>query len=137
MDWLIERGWDAIRVRQVVLVAGTVCGLGIFGAANTHSAQQALIWISISIGGVSAAAPIGWSIPSLIAPRASVGTVGGIANFASQISAICAPVLTGYIFQATHSFAYAFAVAAAYILAGIFGYTVLMGPIEPMNLEQA
>jgi len=136
-DHLIQRGFNANRVRKTILVSGMTFGLGIFGAAYTHSTLTALIWISISIGGVSAAAPIGWSIPSLIAPRASVGTVGGIANFASQISAICAPVLTGYIFQATHSFAWAFAVAAAYIVVGIFGYTVLMGPIEQMDLDSA
>ena len=136
-DSLIQRGFNPNRVRKTILVTGMTFGLGIFGAAYTHSTLTALIWISISIGGVSAAAPIGWSIPSLIAPRASVGTVGGIANFASQISAICAPVLTGYIFQATHSFAWAFAVAAAYIVVGIFGYTVLMGPIEQMDLDSA
>jgi len=42
---------------------------------------QALLWISMSIGGLSAAAPVGWSIPALITPRASVGKVGGIVNF--------------------------------------------------------
>ena len=66
---LIQRGWDASRVRKFILVGGTACGLGIVGAANPHSAHQALIWISISIGGLSAASPVGWSIPSLIAQQ--------------------------------------------------------------------
>ena len=97
VDSLIHRGLDASGVRKIVLVGGTMCGLGIFGAASAHRAQQALIWISISIGGLSAAAPVGWSIPSLIASRANVGKVGGIMNFSNQLSGIAAPVITGYL----------------------------------------
>ena len=135
VDVLIARGWDASVVRKSILIAGTACGLGILGAANTHSPITALIWISISIGGLSAASPIGWSVPSLIAPRSSVGKVGGIINFSNQISGICAPIITGYVVAATHSFAWAFGVSAAYLLIGIAGYIFLLGRIEPMPTE--
>jgi MFS transporter, ACS family, D-galactonate transporter len=135
VDVLIARGWDASVVRKSILIAGTACGLGILGAANTHSPVTALIWISISIGGLSAASPIGWSVPSLIAPRSSVGKVGGIINFSNQISGICAPIITGYVFAATHSFAWAFGVSAVYLLIGIAGYIFLLGRIEPMPTE--
>ncbi len=135
VDALIERGWNASSVRRCVLVGGTACGLGILGAANTHSATTALVWISISIGGLSAASPVGWSIPSLIAPRSSVGRVGGIINFSNQLSGICAPVITGYVVAARQSFAWAFGVSAAYLVVGIAGYIFLLGRIEPMPTE--
>jgi ACS family D-galactonate transporter-like MFS transporter len=130
VDFLIARGWDANRVRKIVLVGGTAFGLGILGAAHAHDATQALLWISISISGLSAAAPVGWSIPSLIAPRGSVGKVGGIMNFSNQLSGIAAPIVTGYVVSATHSFAWAFAISAGYLLIGIAGYIVLLGRIE-------
>lgn len=129
---LIHRGWDASRVRQGVLVAGTAFGLGIFGAARAHSPASAVFWISISLGGLSAASPVGWSIPSLIAPTGSVGTLGGIMNFCNQLSAIIAPIITGYIAAKTHSFAWAFAAAAAYLVLGIAGYIFWLGRIEPI-----
>ena len=132
VEALIEHGFDANRVRKFVLVGGTICGLGILGAARTHSAAIALIWISISIGGLSSAAPVGWSIPSLIAPRSSVGKVGGIINFSNQISGISAPIITGYLVAAHESFAWAFGVSAAYLLVGIAGYLFLLGRIEPI-----
>jgi MFS family permease len=135
VDALIERGWNANSVRKSVLVGGTACGLGILGAANTHSAMTALIWISISIGGLSAASPVGWSIPSLIAPRSSVGKVGGIINFSNQLSGIGAPIITGYLVAARHSFAWAFGVSAVYLLIGIAAYIFLLGRIEPMPAE--
>jgi MFS transporter, ACS family, D-galactonate transporter len=135
-DALIQRGWDANRVRKTILIGGMACGLGILGAANPHSPLSALLWISLSIGGLSAAAPIGWSIPSLITPRSSVGSVGGIMNFSNQISGITAPILTGYIVQSLHSFAWAFAVAACYLVVGIGAYIFLLGRVEPMFPNQ-
>jgi MFS family permease len=134
---LIKKGWNASRVRQVILITGTAMGLGILGAAHAHTASRALIWISISIGGLSAAAPVCWSVPSLIAPRSAVGRVGGIMNFSNQLSGIAAPVITGYLFTATHSFAAPFIAAAAYLVIGLAGYAFLLGPIQPWSTKEA
>jgi ACS family D-galactonate transporter-like MFS transporter len=133
-DALIQRGWDASKVRRTILIGGTTCGLGILGAAHVHSPIPALLWISLSIGGLSAASPIGWSIPSLITPRNSVGSVGGIMNFSNQISGIVAPILTGYLVQTLHSFTWAFGVATIYLLIGISAYILFLGKIELMPL---
>ena len=130
VDELIRRGWNANRVRKTTLIVGTACGLGILGAAHAHTPARALIWISISIGGLSAASPVGWTIPSLIVPRSSVGSVGGIINFSNQLSGIAAPIVTGYLVAAHQSFALAFGVSAIYLLIGIAGYIFLLGKIE-------
>jgi ACS family D-galactonate transporter-like MFS transporter len=133
-DHLIRRGYDSSRVRKSFLVFGLACGMGILGAAHAHTAIRALFWISISLGGLAAAAPIGWSIPSIIAPRGAVGRVGGIVNFSNQLSGIAAPAITGFIVAATHSFAGAFIAAAVYLLLGIASYLLLLGRIEPIPL---
>jgi MFS family permease len=130
VDKLIQQGHDASLVRRAILIGGTTLGLGMLGAAYAQSATTALIWISVAIGGLSAAAPVAWSLPSLIAPRESVGTVGGIMNFGSQLSAISAPIATGYIASITHSFFWAFGAAAAFLVAGIAGYAFLLARIE-------
>ncbi|HET8925295.1 MAG TPA: MFS transporter [Candidatus Acidoferrum sp.] len=132
VDFLIQRGWSPVRVRQIVLIGGTSLGLGILGAARAHTPAAALFWVSISIGGLAAASPVAWSIPSLIAPRESAGTLGGIVNFCSQLSAIAAPIVTGYVIKATHSFSGAFAAATAFLLIGIAGYVFLLGRMEPI-----
>lgn len=130
VDKLVQQGRDASRVRQVILIAGTAFGLGMIGAAYTQRTTTAVVWISLAIGGLSAAAPVGWSVPSLIAPRESVGTLGGILNFGNQLSAIAAPIATGYIAQATHSFFWAFGAATAFLVVGIAAYVFLLGRIE-------
>jgi MFS family permease len=132
VNFLIQRGWNSSRVRQAVLVGGTSFGLGIFGAAGAHTPGNAVFWMSVSLGGLAAASPVCWSIPSLIAPEGSVGRLGGILNFGNQLSAIAAPIATGYIADRTHSFAWAFAVATAFLLVGIAGYVFWLGRIEPI-----
>jgi len=132
VDALIQRGWNANRVRQTVLIGGTSCGLCIFGAAHPHSPAAALFWISVALGGLAAAAPVAWTVPALIAPRESVGTLASIANLSGQLAAISAPIITAYIVAATHSFASAFVTAAVILFLGIAGYAFLLGRIEPI-----
>lgn len=134
-DTLIQRGWNASMVRKVILIGGTACGLGILGANSALSTNAALLWITLSIAGLSAAAPIGWSIPALIIPRNSVGRVGGIVNFSNQLSGVAAPIVTGYLVQNLHSFAWVFGVSAIYLVIGITAYFTLLGKIEPIRLK--
>jgi len=132
VDALIQRGWNASGVRQTVMVAGMAFGLAIFGAARAHSPWTALVWISLALGGLAAAAPVAWTVPSLISPRESVGTLASAVNFCGQLAAISAPIVTGYIVSGTHSFAAAFVTATVILLLGIVGYIFLLGRIEPI-----
>lgn len=132
VDALIQRGWDANRVRQIVLVTGMAFGLSIFGAARANNPAIALLWISLALGGLAAAAPVAWTVPSLISPPESVGTLASAVNFCGQIAAISAPIVTGYIVSGTRSFAAAFVTATIILLLGIVGYVFLLGRIEPI-----
>ena len=134
VDTLIRRGWNADRVRRVVLIGGTAMGLGILGAGNAHTPAQAMFWVSVSIGGLSAAAPVGWSVPALIAPGDTVGSVGGIMNLSNQVSGIVAPIVTGFLVNGRQSFTGAFGVAAAYLAIGIAAYLLLLGEIRMVEL---
>ena len=136
VDALIHRGWNPDRVRRGVLIGGTTLGLGIIAAGHAHTPAQALFWISVSIGGLSAAAPVGWTVPALIAPGDTVGSVGAITNLSNQISGIVAPVVTGFLVNGKQSFAAAFGVAGAYLAVGIAAYVFLLGEIRMIELPQ-
>ena len=137
VDALIRRGWNPRRVRATILVCGTVCGLGIFGGAHAHTPMRALLWISLSIGGLAVAAPVGWSMLPSIAPRESVGTVGGIVNFSNQLSGIAAAILTGYLVQAHGDFILAFGVAAVYLGIGIGSFVWFVARDGTQSLQDA
>lgn len=132
VDYLIAKGYDETRVRRGVLLAGMCIGVVVVGAMFTTNAVFAIIWISIALSGLAAASPVCWSLPSLIAPKGGVGTLGGLMNFANNMMGVVAPIVTGYILSTTHSFADAFAVAGLVLLAGIAGIAFLLGRIEPL-----
>ncbi|MGB6487461.1 MAG: MFS transporter, partial [Steroidobacteraceae bacterium] len=67
IDFLIARGRDETRVRKAVLVIGMCAGIAVLGATATVRPGVALVWISIALSGLSAAAPVAWSLTSLIA----------------------------------------------------------------------
>ena len=130
VDHLIRKGRDATRVRQTILISGLVLALAVAGATRTTNPRVAIFWISIALCGLAASAPVGWSIPSLIAPAGSTARVAGIMNFVANLPAILAPVITGYLVGNSQSFRRPFLVAAAVLVAGIFSYIFLLGKIE-------
>ena len=130
IDHLIKRGMDETRVRKGVLLSGMFCGLAVFGATTTTDPVYAILWISIALSGLAAAAPVGWSLPSLIAPRGGVGTVGGIMNFTNNMMGAVAPIVTGYIVGSTQSFSNAFMVAGVVLIIGMIAFVFLLGKIE-------
>ena len=132
IDHLIARGKDESTVRKSVLVIGMLFGLAVFGATQTTDPAWAIFWISIALGGLASAAPVGWSLPSLIAPKGGAGTVGGIMNFANNLMGAAAPIVTGMIVGATNSFANAFMVAGVILLVGIVSFVFVLGKIEPL-----
>ncbi|QEL55698.1 MFS transporter [Chromobacterium paludis] len=132
IDKLIARGHDETRVRKTVLLCGMAMGMAVFGATTTTDPYIAIIWITIALSGLAAAAPVGWSLPSLIAPRGGTGTVGGIMNFANNMMGAVAPIVTGLIVGATHSFTNAFLVAGCMLAVGILAFVFLLGRIEQL-----
>ncbi|HEY0586495.1 MAG TPA: MFS transporter [Pseudoduganella sp.] len=132
IDHLIAKGKNESTVRKSVLVIGMLFGLAVFGATQTTDPAWAIFWISIALGGLASAAPVGWSLPSLIAPKGGAGTVGGIMNFANNLMGAAAPIVTGMIVGATNSFANAFMVAGVILLVGIVSFVFVLGKIEPL-----
>jgi MFS family permease len=136
IDHLVRRGYDDTLVRKTVLVGGMVLGLAVIGAPFTTDPRWAVVWISIALSGLAAAAPVGWSIPSLIAPRGGTATIGGIMNFFNNLMGVVAPITTGYIVAATQSFSAAFIAAAVVLVIGIAAYIFMLGRLDPIPEPQ-
>ena len=133
VDRLIRAGHEPTRVRKTLIVIGMLMGLFVIGAAFTRSANIATVWISLALAGLAFAAPIGWSIPALVAPTGTVGMTGAIMNFFNNVMGILAPIVTGLIVADTGSFAVGFIVAAVVLAIGIICYVVLLGDIHQIE----
>lgn len=134
VDRLIASGREPTRVRKTLIVIGMLMGLFVIGAAFTRNPNIAIFWITLALAGLAFAAPIGWSIPALVAPRGTVGVVGSIMNFFNNVMGILAPIVTGFIVAGTGSFAIGFIVAAVILAVGIICYVALLGTIEQIHM---
>jgi len=129
-DYLINRGMDANRVRKTLLIAGLVLGFAVIGAAYTKDINIAVMWITIAVAGIAFHAPVGWSIPALIAPHNTTGQVGSIMNLFNNLAGFSAPIATGIIVAKTGSFSAAIITAAIILLVGVVSYSFVLGRIE-------
>ena len=132
VDWLVKRGHDETLVRKSTIVACLLGGLTILGAAFTTNVGWVLFWMTVSVSALTSASSIGWSFPSLVAPRGGGATVGAIMNTMNAAVGSVSAIVTGAIVKLSGSFSGAFIVAAAVLVAGVCFYTFLMGRIEPV-----
>ena len=132
VDFCIARGVEESKARKIFILGGMMAGLAVFGISMTQDPFWALVWISIALSGVSAAAPVASSVVSLISPRGGTATVGGFTNFVNNLMGVVAPITTGFIVGWTKSFSGAFLVAGIVLLVGILAYGFMLGRIEPI-----
>jgi MFS transporter, ACS family, D-galactonate transporter len=133
IDRLVNKGYNSTHVRKTFLVIGMLLGMSVIGAAFTSNPNIAILCISIALGGLVITSSIAYSIPTFIAPQGTVGTLVGILTFGNNSMAILAPIITGFIVQATGSFMYAFLLAAVILIIGIFSYVFLLTDLEPIE----
>ena len=132
VDRLISRGSDPTKVRRTLFTIGMLLGITAIGASFTTNVNIAITFLTISLAGLAFAAPIAWSIPSLIAPKGTVGTVGGIMNFLGNLAGIVAPIIAGIVADRI-GFGVNFLITGAILLAGIFCFLLLLGRIEQIE----
>ncbi|GAA1920322.1 MFS transporter [Streptantibioticus ferralitis] len=120
--WLVDRmvrgGRDAVAGRRPVLLGGLALGATIGCAGWATSPLGAVLWMSLSLGGLAVAAPVAWSLPGLLAPPGAVGVVGGLMNFANTAATTGGVVLTGWLAEITGSFGAPFVFAVVVLAIG-------------------
>ena len=121
---------------QKLLVCLSLVGMGLF----TFAAAQATT-IGWAIGDISAAlfcngcaTCMAWALAASVAPRGFVGALGGMQNFAGYLGGALAPMITGFIVQATGRFTLALVTGAVIALASAASYALIV-PRGPMALD--
>lgn len=124
---LLKAGWSANAARKLTMLICALCVVPIFFAQSIDN-----LWIAVGIIGLATAAHQAFSanlytLPSDIFPRGAVGSVVGIGGMIGAVGGMGMATFTGYILDATHSYATLFAICAgAYFLA--LGAIQLLSP---------
>jgi sugar phosphate permease len=139
-DRLMARGFSPINSRKVPIIIGLVGMAGFtFMAAEAASNVVAVAAISGSVFFAGGASGMSWALASVAAPAHCTGSLGSIQNFGGYLGGALAPMLTGFIVQATGTFAPALLLGAAIALASAVIYLVVIPnhPIASSELDVA
>jgi MFS family permease len=131
-DILARRGFSTINSCKIPVV----CAL--FGivlctvlAAYSSSSSMAVGYISLSMFLIMAGSTGAWAMATVAAPQNYAASLGSMQNFGGYWGGALAPVVTGYMVQATSSFQSALLVAAGVaLLAGAGHWFFVREPIS-------
>ena len=120
---------------QRLLVCISLIGMGLFtfAAARADTLAWAVIDISASMFFTGCATCMAWAVATSAAPRGMIGALGGIQNFAGYLGGALAPMVTGFVLQATGKFTAALLIGAAIAMMSAASYAFL-APRKPMAL---
>ncbi len=129
-DLIIRRGGNPVRVRRLFTVLGLVLASTEILGALSHSQFVALFFAVFSMAGLGLATANYWALTQTIVPARTIGRYVGVQNMASNCSGVAAPILTGWLNQATGDYRAAMAAVFVMLLLGIYSYAVLVRPPE-------
>lgn len=124
-DWLVRRTGSVLGGRKLLII---VAMLGMAGftlpAALVTSNSVALLCISGAVFLANVASVGSWALVSAVAPPRQVASLGALQNFGGFVGGALAPIVTGYVVDATGSFVPAMVIGAAVVTVSAFIYLV-------------
>jgi sugar phosphate permease len=130
-DYLTKRGISTAASRKSIIAASlSLSTVLVITAAYVEQSWLAVGLLTLCIGFLRLATGSIHSLPIDLAPRLMVGSLTSIQNFFGNIGGLLAPIVTGYIVEATGSFARSFVVAGGMALFGALSYLLIVGDIE-------
>jgi MFS family permease len=125
-DRLIEAGADPVKIRKRFTIAGFVVASTEMIGAMSDSRSVALAFAVISLSGLGLATANYWALTQTLMPGAAIGRIAGVQNFASNLSGVVAPILTGWLKQTTGSYQAPMQAIWFFMILGIASYSLLV-----------
>lgn len=125
-DWFIRRGGRPIAVRKAFTIAGLLIASTEVMGSFTDSKTVALTFAMVSLTGLGLTTANYWALTQSLMPGAGIGRISGVQNFASNVSGVIAPALTGWLVQVTGSYNAPLRAALLVLLCGVAAYVFLV-----------
>jgi MFS family permease len=135
-DRWIAAGESPTRVRRGLLawsMLGTAAGLIACAGAPPLLAVGILVATGVTFGLQGSQ---NFAVAQALAGPRAAGKWLGLQNLIANLSGVVAPLVTGKVVDATGSFYWAFAVAAAVALSGAFAYGVVIEAVAPLRWRE-
>jgi ACS family D-galactonate transporter-like MFS transporter len=125
-DRLIDRGGNPVKVRKSFAIAGFLVASTELIGALSDSSTVALFFAIFSLSGLGLTTANYWALTQTLIPGAAVGRIVGVQNCAANLPGIAAPLLTGWLKEATGSYEAPMQAIWIFLLAGVASYIFLV-----------
>jgi len=127
-DSLIRRGADSIRTRRWFIIAGLLMASTEMIGAAAPSNNVALFFAVFSLSGLGLATGNLWALTPAMLPGAPPARLAAVQNMAANVPGIVAPIVTGWLKQATGGYQAPMLANLFFIFLGIASYLILVRP---------
>jgi MFS transporter, ACS family, D-galactonate transporter len=125
-DRMIARGSNAVRVRKAFTIAGFLMASTEVIGGLSDSVGVALFFAVFSLTGLGLATANFWALTQTLIPGGAIGRIVGIQNCAANLPGIVAPILTGWLKEATGSYDAPMQAIWFFLVLGIVAYVFLV-----------
>jgi MFS transporter, ACS family, D-galactonate transporter len=135
-DAWIQRGASPTRVRKTFVAAGLLLSTIMVPAAMVSNLTLCVTLLSVAYVAFGMYASNHWAITQTLAGPAAAGKWSGMQNTVGQLSGVIAPLVSGYIVEATGHYFWAFLSPAIIAVFGAACYVFLIGPVEAVDWRE-
>ncbi len=132
-DAWIARGGTPTRVRKTFVATGLLLSTVMVPAAMVSNLSVCVALLSVAYVAFGMYASNHWAITQTLAGPMAAGKWSGMQNTMGQLAGVIAPIVSGYIVQATGHYFWAFLSPAILAIAGAGCYVFLIGRVEPVR----
>jgi MFS family permease len=132
-DRAIAAGASPTRIRKLCTGGGLGFATIIVAVVMVSDPTISMALLLLACAGFGCYASSHWAITQTLAGPLAAGKWSGLQNFIANLAGVVAPTVTGLVVDKTGQFFWAFAAAAAVVLAGAAVYLFLLGPVEPVQ----
>jgi MFS transporter, ACS family, D-galactonate transporter len=121
-DRLVARGADPVATRRWFTIAGLLLASTEVIGALSDSTNVALFFVIFSMSGLGLATANFWVLTHAIMPGVAAGRITGVQNTALVLAGVVAPLITGWLKQATGSYTAPMQAIWVVLLIGVGAY---------------
>ncbi len=125
-DLLIARGRNPVTVRKGFTIAGFLIACTELIGAQSSSVTVALVFAVISLSGLGLATANYWALTQTLIPASAIGRISGVQNTAASVAGIVAPIMTGWLKQATGSYEAPMQAIWFFLVVGVLSYLIMV-----------
>lgn len=130
-DFWVKKSGRKTFVRKTIIGSGLFLStVFVVTASFAHTPALTVLFLTLTMAALGLVTGSVNSLPMDLAPPEMVSSISSLQNFGGNLGASFAPLITGLIYESTHSFRIALIVTGIVAMVGLGAYVLVLGKVE-------